>query len=91
MVWTLKSTWITGVGKILAMTSSRNFSDVEEPALQWHGKRENKCQLLVVKECQNVTCEIKNKKRSQEWSNVNNNKKMVLLFQHSVPPLKKYF
>ena len=38
MVWTLKSTWVTGGGKIPAMTSSRNLSDVEELVLKWSGK-----------------------------------------------------
>ena len=40
MVRTLKSTWVTGVGKIPAMTSSRNLTDVEEPVLKWSGKGE---------------------------------------------------
>ena len=40
MVWTLKSTWVTGVGKFPAMTSSCNLSVVEEPVLNWSGKRE---------------------------------------------------
>ena len=35
---TLKSTW--GVGKVPAMTSSHNLSDVEEPVPKWSGKRE---------------------------------------------------
>ena len=40
MVLTLRSTWVMGVGKIPAMTSSCNSPDVEELVLKWSGKRE---------------------------------------------------